>query len=556
MVGFPGGVRPAIPPAPRSAARPALAWLAILLIVALEIGLRPLAPEIGMLIAFPLLWLAVHSGRRSLLAAVAVAVMASLVALLLIPDDIAAPVAAAVASLLAILLQLHGGRADDAARFTSLAYTDFLTNCPNRRAWDHELPERLTTAREREVPLAVAVIDLDRFSAYNEDWGHVAGDRLLTDVATVLRFSQSTDPEASGLRYIARIGADEFALLVEGLTTAAASGLIGDLEADLPAGATLTVGIAVWDRRETAEELLHRALRALAAAGRTMGGARVVVDEGAGSRPGSWLESVPAIVARGQVQSVYQPIRDLARGSLVGYEALARPVGSPPETEVDGMFSAARRLGVAMELENLCQTAALAGAHRLLARGGSLFINVSIGSLTEDGLEAMLRQMRGAGVRPQQVVLEVNEQVTRLGRFAEACALYRRAGFRFAMDDVGEGLSTIEAIAVVRPEIIKIAKGLVSSADEPGSAAVIRGLVETAQALDGRIIAEGIETPADSARMLALGATLGQGWALGAPAPLHEALQSARREPAAVHPVSRAPLRVLSSATASARRAR
>ncbi len=218
------------------------------------------------------------------------------------------------------------------------------------------------------------------------------------------------------------------------------------------------------------------------------------------------------------------------------------------------MFSAARRLGVAMELESLCQNAALAGAHRLLARGGSLFINVSIGSLTGDGLEAMLRQLEGAGIRPHQVVLEVNEQVTRLGRFAEACARYRSAGFRFAMDDVGEGLSTIEALAVVRPEIIKIAKGLVSSADDPGSAAVIRGLVETARALDGHIIAEGIETSSDAARMLSLGATLGQGWALGAPAPLHEALEGAMAEPPAVHPIARAPLRILSATPA--RRAR
>lgn len=550
MVGFPGSVRSSVPVAARRTLSPALAWLALFAIIALEIGVRSLAPEMGTLLAFPLLWLAVHSRWGSLLVAVALAVGASLAALLVTSGNLTPPVAAGVASLLAILIRLQGRGRDDAAHFDSLAYTDFLTNCPNRRAWDRELPGHLTAARGRETPLAVAVVDIDRFSAYNEDWGHVAGDRLLTDVATVLRFSQRTDPEVSGLRYIARIGADEFALVIAGLATAAASALIGDLERDLPSGCTVTVGIAVWDRRETAEDLLHRALRALAAAGRTMGGARVVVDEGAGSRPGSWLDSVPAIVARGQVRSVYQPIRDLAQGSLIGYEALARPVGAPPETEVDGMFNAARRLGVAMELESLCQSAALDGAHRLLARGGSLFINVSIGSLTEEGLEAMLEQLHRARVRPRQVVLEVSEQVTRLGRFAEACARYRRAGFRFAMDDVGEGLSTIEALAVVRPEIIKIAKGLVSSADEPGSAAVIRGLVETARALDGSIIAEGIETQADTARMLSLGATLGQGWALGAPAPLNEALRMASAEPPAVHPVSRAPLRVLNGAPA------
>jgi EAL domain-containing protein (putative c-di-GMP-specific phosphodiesterase class I) len=92
------------------------------------------------------------------------------------------------------------------------------------------------------------------------------------------------------------------------------------------------------------------------------------------------------------------------------------------------------------------------------------------------------------------------------------------------MDDVGEGLSTIEAIAVVRPEFIKAAKSLVVTADDAGSAAVIRGLVEVARSLGGEIIAEGLETREDCARMLGLGATLGQGWALGTPKRLRDVL--------------------------------
>lgn len=512
------------------------AWLAIGMVLGVQLGFRAAAAGTALLVALPLIWLAVRHGSRALLIGVALALIEALLAWRLVQPQGYAPVATAIAVLVAVVMYGLGRQGDDSARFTSMAYTDFLTNCPNRRAWDHELPGRLAEASRRDLTVAVAVLDLDRFGAYNEDWGHAAGDRLLTDVATVLRFGQRKDPEAPGLSYIARIGADEFALVIEGFTTAAATALVRSLDDDLPAGCTVTVGIAFWDRLEPSEDLLSRALRALAAAGRTIGGARVVVDEGGGSRAGSWLESVPAIVARGEVESVYQPIRELADGHLIGYEALARPSGSPPDTEVEGMFSAARRLGVSLELESLCQNAALDGAHRLVAPGGSLFINVSVGSLTEEGLQAMLRQLNGARLRPEQIVLEVNEQITRLGRFAEACNLYRRAGFRFAMDDVGEGLSTIEAIAVVRPEIIKIAKSLVSTANDPGSAAVIRGLVETSRSLGGRIIAEGIETKQDAARMLSLGATLGQGWALGTPLRLREALIAQAEAPSGAAP--------------------
>jgi diguanylate cyclase (GGDEF)-like protein len=506
------------------------AWVAIAASPLAGLAHPGTAQDAALLMAMPLIWLAVRHGWLALLAGCGLAVLGVPVAVLLPPGGAAGPLAYAAAILVAVLLKLLSRRGGEAAEFSTVAFTDFLTNCPNRRAWERDLPGRLAQARRLDRPLVVAVLDLDRFGAYNEDWGHAAGDRLLTDVATELRFVLRTGPEAEGLTYIARLGADEFALVIEGLGTAAASSLVRGLEARLPTECTVTVGMAFWDEREGADELLGRALRALGAAGRTGGEARVVVDEGSGSRAHSWLEAVPALVARQEITSVYQPIRELAGGRLVGFEALARPSGSPSDLEVDGMFAAARRLGVSRELESLCQVAALSGADRLLIPGCSLFINVSVAALTEVGLQALLRDLSAARVAPEQVVLEVNEQITRVGRFTEACARFRAAGFRFAMDDVGEGLSTIEAIAVVRPEVIKIAKGLVSTAGDPGSAAMIRGLVETARSLGGEIIAEGIETREHAERMLALGAVLGQGWGLGTPAPLSAALAIARAE--------------------------
>ncbi|MGO8687922.1 MAG: EAL domain-containing protein [Candidatus Dormibacteria bacterium] len=509
------------------------AWAAIVLALGAETGLRMRAVDVATLLALPLAWLALRHDGSALVVGMVLALAGCCVALVVAGDPYVAVATLAAVGAAAAIRTLSGHGADQ-ARFASVAYTDFLTTCPNRRALYTELPVRLQAAARREAPLAVAVIDLDRFSAFNEDWGHAAGDRLLTDVATVLRFTQRSDPDAPGLAYLARVGNDEFAMVLEGLTTHEVAELVRDIEGDLPAGCTVSVGIAFWDRREPADDLMNRALRALAAAGRAMGGGRVVVDEGAGSRAGSWLESVPALVARREIESVYQPIRDLTNGRLIGYEALARPTGAPTDTEVEGMFHAARRLGVSRELETLCQVSAMSGAHRLLARGGSLFINISVGAFTDPDrdLEVILGHLADAALKPTQIVLEVNEQITRFGRFAEACARYRRAGFRFAMDDVGEGLSTIEAIAVVRPEFIKVAKSLVVTAEDGGSAAVIRGLVEVARSLGGEIIAEGLETPEDCARMLGLGAALGQGWALGIPRRLRDVLAAGQGETA------------------------
>jgi diguanylate cyclase (GGDEF)-like protein len=412
----------------------------------------------------------------------------------------------------------------------SVAYTDFLTNCANRRAWDEELPQRIDADRRRGWPLAIAVLDLDGFTAYNEDWGHAAGDRLLTDTATSLRFAQRKDPTSPGVSFIARHGADEFSILMEGLEPAEVAATVRRLSQELPGGHTVTAGVACWNRKEGAAELMSRATWALDTANRTRGGERIVVDAGAGRSGGAnWLESLPTLVVRQEIEAVYQPIRDLATNALLGYEALARPLGAPADMMVEGMFAAARRLGISRELDNLCQRAAVRGAHELLTPGTSLFINVGVGALAdpERDVAAMLRALADARLRPHQIVLEVNESITRLGRFAEATALYRQAGFRFAMDDVGEGMSTIEAIAVVKPEIIKIAKSLVVTAHDVGSAAMIRGLVETARALGGQVIAEGIETQEHCANMVRLGATLGQGWALGRPARLRDVLVAA-----------------------------
>jgi diguanylate cyclase (GGDEF)-like protein len=507
------------------------AWLAIVLAFGGELVFRVRAVDVVALLTLPLAVLALRHGGRVLGIGIGLSLVAGAISLTVVRDPyiVVATLAAIVAAVTVKGLSGHGA---DRARFASVAYTDCLTTCPNRRALDAELPHRLEAAQHRDTSLAVAIIDLDRFGSFNEDWGHTAGDRLLTDVATVLRFTQRSDPEAPGLTYLARIGNDEFAVVLERLTTTGVADLIRDVESDLPAGCTVSVGIAFWDRQECADDLMNRSMRALSAAGRAMGGGRVVVDEGAGARAGSWLESVPAIVARKEIESVYQPIRDLHSGRLIGYEALARPIGAPTLTEVEGMFLAARRLGVSRELETLCQISAMRGAHRLLTRGGSLFINISVGAFTDPDrdLDVILGHLRDASLRPTQIVLEVNEQITRFGRFAEACARYRRAGFRFAMDDVGEGLSTIEAIAVVRPEFIKAAKSLVVTADDAGSAAVIRGLVEVARSLGGEIIAEGLETREDCARMLGLGAALGQGWALGTPKRLHDVLAAGHGE--------------------------
>ncbi|MHB8510367.1 MAG: EAL domain-containing protein, partial [Candidatus Dormibacteria bacterium] len=243
--------------------------------------------------------------------------------------------------------------------------------------------------------------------------------------------------------------------------------------------------------------------------------------DNAESRTVRWGDLLPAILTDRAVSAVYQPIVRLRDRSVIAYEALARP--AQYEGGVEGMFAAALRLGLARDLDWLCRRAALAGIDQL-PPGAKLFVNVGIPALLDPlhGVDQMELLLRWAARRPQEVVLELSEReaVSDMCRFRDVLAVYREAGFKFAMDDVGEAHSTLEVLAQGSPEYIKIARSLTRSADQPGPRAAIRALVAFAGATGATVIAEGIEDDSDARRMLDLGVPLGQGYGLGRPAPL------------------------------------
>ena len=173
-------------------------------------------------------------------------------------------------------------RSDLLARLEEVARTDDLTGLLNRRAWEEQIPRELARSRRNSEPLCVAMLDLDYFKNYNDERGHQAGDRLLKQSAA----AWVTELRASDT--LARYGGEEFTVALPGCSLLNAKDIVERLRAAMPSSQTVSAGVACWNGRESAEELVGRADAALYEAKRS-GRDRLVTAAG---RPPGELHSV------------------------------------------------------------------------------------------------------------------------------------------------------------------------------------------------------------------------------------------------------------------------
>jgi diguanylate cyclase (GGDEF)-like protein/PAS domain S-box-containing protein len=153
--------------------------------------------------------------------------------------------------------RLQAEREDLLGRMEAMARTDPLTGLPNRRSWDEEVRLAMARAQRQAQPLALAMIDLDRFKQFNDTRGHPAGDSLLADAAASWRMSlRVTD-------FLARYGGEEFAVLLPNCPPDEAAAVLERLRASTPEEQTCSAGIAYWDGSESPEEFVARADAAL-----------------------------------------------------------------------------------------------------------------------------------------------------------------------------------------------------------------------------------------------------------------------------------------------------
>lgn len=424
----------------------------------------------------------------------------------------------ALEHLTADLVAQHEHDRFEGDRLSELASTDSLTGLRNRREFDRAL---------RNIPrhpFAILSVDVDGLKEANDAHGHAAGDALLRAVGHTLGLL------VRGWDVMARVGGDEFAAFLPDLGAFGAKQVADRMRVamhslELPSGPVrISVGwsaavagadpLWVWQK---ADESLYNAKRA--------GGDRVMGGSFQGSEAGdiaerSYTDVVGQILDGGRIITMFQPIINLSDGSVTGYEALARPDGFAATDSVEAVFEAARTTGQIRDLDWICRRRAVEDAEQLPA-GIALFLNVSASVLLDPvhSVDQLLLLLRASGRTPDTVVLEITEH-ERVGDYevlGRVLASYRAEGIRFALDDVGEGHSTLELLAASSSEFLKLGRRLTMTSTQSGSRASIEATTAFARATGATVIAEGVENEFVADLMKGAGIWHGQGFGLGKP---------------------------------------
>ncbi|WP_424211647.1 putative bifunctional diguanylate cyclase/phosphodiesterase [Streptomyces sp. BI20] len=413
---------------------------------------------------------------------------------------------------------------------------DPLTGLPNRqwlleRAWS-----ALDQAEDLGTRAALVLIDLDRFRAVNDTLGHLAGDRLLLQIADRLRQALPPDAEA------ARLGGDEFAVLLPlaDSTTSAqrvARQLVSALGSPLDLdGLTLVLeasaGLAVFpDHALDAEGLLRRADVAMYQAKRDRTGVEVYESKRDSNTPDrlGLLGDLRRSLDAGEVELHYQP-KVRFDGQVAGLEALVRWV-HPERGRVppDEFIAIAESSGLMPHLTEYVLETALAQVARWRAQGLKVpvAVNVSPRDVHTPGFAgAVAARLARHGVPAGALQLEITEHVLLEDpqRAADTMAGLTGHGVKMSLDDFGTGYSSLVHLRRLPVSELKIDRSFVARlAVDPQDAEIVRCTLDLAHSLGLLVVAEGVEDDETWERLRDLGCDAVQGWLVAAAMPPAEA---------------------------------
>jgi len=450
-------------------------------------------------------------------------------------------------------------------RLRYLAYFDHLTDLPNRRSFNEQLRRNMINAANQGQRNGLIFIDIDHFKRINDSFGHERGDQLLRNIAVRLHDSMAkiayiasdytgnaTEAQLSQLRLeLARPGGDEFSILVTNVSnvdelTAIGRAVLEALIEPIALGTqnlvvTPSIGIAISpDHGEDPEVLLRNADAAMHAA-KTDGRARIrVYDESlnrdAAERILLEAELREALLASDQLFMAYQPQIDTTTRRITGVEALVRwkhpslgmisPAKFIPIAESSGLIIA---LGDAI-LQRVNDDALSAGEH--LPNNIVISINLSPLQFSQSDFVEHLDRTLDTLDAKFKVELELTEGVIMSDAMSNKTKLeqLKALGFDLAIDDFGTGYSSLSYLRNFPIDTLKIDRSFIADLGSADGDGIVKAILGLCQALELRIVAEGVETAEQAQFLVDNGCTAIQGFYLEKPLTLDDLLAVVNRD--------------------------
>jgi diguanylate cyclase (GGDEF)-like protein/PAS domain S-box-containing protein len=419
------------------------------------------------------------------------------------------------------------------------AFHDGLTGLANRALFYNRIVHAQARVDRDGGQMAVLFLDLDNFKSVNDSLGHTAGDLLLVAVAQRLQAALRASDT------VARFGGDEFAILIEDVhdlaaATRLAEVCLAEFDQAFDLGAQdvfvhISIGVAMSNPGEPPDELLREADVALYAA-KSKGKGRVEIFDGEmDARARERLQTeheLRSALSQGELRVYYQPIVSLADRSISGVEALARwqhpvrglvsPIDFIPLAEETGLIVPIGQ----WVLEQAClQVRKWRDQSPALAK---LVVSVNLSARqfqTPDLVQEIVRAASEAGLESSALKLEITESTVMHDPEAAATTLrqLKSLGFQLAIDDFGTGYSSLSYLKRFPVDTLKIDRSFVDGLGaDLQDTAIVRSVVDLAQALDVTVTGEGIETAAQEAELRLLGCDGGQGFLFARPLPALE----------------------------------